>query len=49
MGGHQDGVLAFGKTAEEAGKALFDLLSEALSLACGGKQERLPLGLRRVS
>ncbi len=33
MGGHQDGVLAFGKTAGEAGRALLDLLSRALCLA----------------
>ena len=26
MGGHRDGVLAFGETAEEAGGALLDLL-----------------------
>lgn len=33
MGGHRDGVLAFGETAEEAGQALLDLLSRALCLA----------------
>ncbi len=33
MGGHEDGVLAFGKTADEVGQALLDLLSEAFSLA----------------
>jgi hypothetical protein len=27
MGGHRDGVLAFGETADEAGRALLDLLS----------------------
>ncbi|MFQ5853493.1 MAG: class II aldolase/adducin family protein [Candidatus Binatia bacterium] len=32
MGGHQDGILAFGENAEEAGRALLDLLSQALSL-----------------
>lgn len=33
MGGHLDGVLAFGETAGEAGQALLDLLSRALCLA----------------
>ena len=28
MGGHEDGLVAFGKTAQEAGGALFDLLSK---------------------
>ncbi|MFQ5521738.1 MAG: class II aldolase/adducin family protein [Candidatus Methylomirabilia bacterium] len=34
MGGHRDGILAFGETAEEAGRALLDLLSRALRIAC---------------
>jgi hypothetical protein len=33
MGGHQDGVLAFGETAGQAGRALLDLLSRILCLA----------------
>lgn len=33
MGGHRDGVLAFGETVEETGRAFLDLFSEALSLA----------------
>lgn len=32
MGGHEDGVLAFAKTADEVGQALLDLLSKAFSL-----------------
>ncbi len=32
MGGHRDGILAFGETAEGAGQALLDLLSQALCL-----------------
>lgn len=36
MGGHRDGILAFGETAEEAGRALVDLLAQALSLASRG-------------
>ena len=31
MGGHRDGVLAFGETAEEAGQTLINLLSRAVS------------------
>lgn len=36
MSGHQDGVLAFGETAGEAGGALVDLLSRALCLDAAG-------------
>jgi hypothetical protein len=32
MGGHEDGILAFGRTAEEVGLALLDLVSKAFSL-----------------
>ena len=32
MGGHEDGVLAFGSTAEEVGLALLDLVSKAFAL-----------------
>jgi len=34
MGGHRDGVLAFGETAEEAGQTLINLFSRAVSRAC---------------
>ncbi len=36
MGGHRDGILAFGETAEETGLALVDLLAQALCLASRG-------------
>lgn len=36
MGGHRDGILAFGETAEEAGGALLDVLSRALCLDAAG-------------
>jgi ribulose-5-phosphate 4-epimerase/fuculose-1-phosphate aldolase len=39
MGGHQDGVLAFAESADEAGRALLDLHSEALSLASLARQD----------
>jgi len=34
MGGHRDGILAFGKTADDVGQTLMDLLSVAGSRAC---------------
>ena len=34
MGGHRDGILAFGETTDEAGQRLIDLLSHAVSRAC---------------
>ena len=32
MGGHEDGLVAFGKTAEEAGTVLLNYLARALQL-----------------
>jgi hypothetical protein len=31
MGGHEDGVIAFGRSADEAGAALLKVLAEALA------------------
>jgi hypothetical protein len=33
MGGHEDGLVAFGRTAEEAGGALVRTLARALALS----------------
>ncbi len=38
MGGHRDGILAFGKTADDVGQTLMDLLSVAGSSACHGAE-----------
>ncbi len=35
MGGHEDGVIAFGRTAEEAGTALIETLARAYETVCG--------------
>jgi hypothetical protein len=32
MGGHEDGIVAFGRTAQEAGSVLFDALTRAMVL-----------------
>ena len=32
MGGHEDGIISFGKNADEAGSALVSALSQALQL-----------------
>ena len=34
MGGHEDGVVAFGRTADEAGQALLSQLARAHELTC---------------
>ena len=34
MGGHQDGIIAFGRTAEEAGQATLRVLARAYEAAC---------------
>lgn len=36
MGGHEDGVIAFGRTAEEAGVVLMQVLARALACRAGG-------------
>ncbi len=35
MGGHEDGIIAFGRNADEAGTALVTLLARAYDQACG--------------
>lgn len=34
MGGHEDGIVAFGRSAEEAGRALLGVLARAYEAAC---------------
>ena len=34
MGGHEDGIVSFGTTAEEAGKAFIAVLAQAYELQC---------------
>jgi hypothetical protein len=35
MGGHEDGIVVFGRTAEEAGQILLRSLARAYEAACG--------------
>jgi hypothetical protein len=35
MGGHQDGVIVFGQTAESAGEVMVRFLARAYELTCG--------------
>jgi len=41
MGGHQDGVIAFGRSAREAGCALIETLAGAYQAACADGRGRL--------
>ena len=34
MGGHEDGIVAFGRTAEEAGEVMLRTLARAYEAAC---------------
>lgn len=36
MGGHEDGVISFGRTAEEAGEAMMRILARAFEAVCRG-------------
>jgi len=41
MGGHEDGVIAFGRSAKEAGTALVEILAKAYEVACVEADGRL--------